>query len=67
METVVCSLIKKQFCAALFTDTSKAIDTVDRKMLMNKLPSIGLDDVPLSWFHSYLIERTQTVVADGAQ
>ena len=51
--------------AAIFIDLSKAFDTVDHQILIQKLSSIGLDELSVRWFSNYLSGRTQAVVADG--
>ena len=48
-------------------DLSKAFDTVDHNILLSKLSSIGLDDLTISWFTSYLSGRKQAVVANGVR
>lgn len=40
---VVDALDKKQQCAALFVDLSKAFDLVDHELLLNKLMNAGFD------------------------
>jgi hypothetical protein len=52
-------------CAALFVDLSKAFDTVDHAILLNKLPSIGLSSDACSRFRDYLSDRIQAIVIDG--
>ena len=44
---------------ALFLDLKKAFDTVNHKVLLKKLSLYGVTELPLSWFNSYLSERTQ--------
>ena len=46
---------------AVFIDLKKAFDTVPHDGLLNKLHSYGIQDLPLSWFESYLSNRTQSV------
>lgn len=48
-------------CAVLFIDLSKAFDTVDHTVLLQKLHSIGLDKNALKWFENYLQNRQQCV------
>ena len=47
-------------------DLSAAFDTLDHAILLRRLESIfGISGVALSWFESYLSDRTQSVVVDG--
>ena len=46
---------------AVFHDLKKAFDTVPHDGLLNKLFRYGIQDQPLSWFESYLTNRTQSV------
>ena len=45
---------------------SAAFDTLDHAILLRRLEStFGISGVALSWFESYLSDRTQSVVVDG--
>ena len=46
---------------AVFIDLKKAFDTVPYDGLLNKLFRYGIQDQSLSWFQSYLTNRTQSV------
>ena len=46
---------------AVFINLKKAFDTVPHDGLLNKLLRYGIQDQPLSWFESYLTNRTQSV------
>ena len=45
----------------IFIDLKKAFDTVDHDILIKKLKHYGIDNRELSWFKSYLENRSQTV------
>ena len=47
-------------------DLSAASDTLDHAILLRRLEStFGISGLALSWFESYLSDRTQSVVVDG--
>ena len=50
----------------LFLDVSKAFDTVKHSLLLCKLSHLGLDSPALSWFQSYLSDRSQVTSVSGA-
>ena len=49
----------------VFVDLRKAFDTVNHQILLHKLSRCGLDHMSLSWFRSYLSNRSQQVVIEG--
>ncbi len=54
-------------CAVFFDDLSKAFDSVPHGTLLAKIEQRGIDPVLTRWIQSYLSERTQAVVLDGAK
>ena len=51
-----------EYVLGLFLDFSKALDTVNHNILLIKLEYLGIRDISLQWFKSYLSDREQYVV-----
>ena len=57
---------EKQCVILLLLDLSAAFDTIDHNILLSRLQShVGVCDVALQWFRSYLSERKQSVLING--
>ena len=60
------NLGKSKPTAAIFLDLTKAFDTVNHKILIDKLDCYGIRGLALQLIKSYLINRKQFVRANGA-
>jgi len=61
VDDTMTSLDNKKHTLATFLDLSKAFDTINHKILLNKLNWYGVRGVALEWFRNYLHNRTQYV------
>lgn len=50
---------------AVFLDFQRAFETIDRKILLQKLEQYGFAHLTLKWFNSYLENRSQVVKLDN--
>ena len=59
------ALDKGDYVIGVFLDFSKAFDTVDHSILLEKMFIYGIRDVALQWFKDYLTGRVQFVTYNG--
>ena len=57
IEKLKISCDNKQFCTAILTDLSKALDCIPFDLLIAKLNAYGFDQVALKLIHSYLCHK----------
>uniref|UniRef100_A0A3B5BCC6 Reverse transcriptase domain-containing protein n=1 Tax=Stegastes partitus TaxID=144197 RepID=A0A3B5BCC6_9TELE len=62
---IICALDNKEYSAAVFVDLSKAFDSVDHPILLERLRNIGLSETCVSWFSSYCSGCLQTIRMEG--
>jgi len=65
LEEITSALDNSQFVISIFLDLTKAFDTVNHSILLNKLSYYGLKDKANLWFKSYLSNRKQKVFVNG--
>ena len=61
IDQISSSIDSKKFCAGIFLDLSKAFDTVNHAILLNKLENYGYRGTALQWVRNYLSSRKQYV------
>ena len=66
-ETIRGTLEKKKYGCGIFIDLKKAFDTVNHKILLQKLEHYGIRGNTLLWFKSYLTNRKQYVNLNGTK
>ena len=55
----------KKYTVGVFLDCSKAFDSLDHSILLNKLFHYGIRGQPYQWFKNYLSDRHQYVSVNG--
>ena len=66
-DKVTTAFENKQSTLGIFLDLSKAFDTIDHKILLNKLYHYGVRGIPFSWLKSYLTDRTEQTEVLGTK
>ena len=56
-----------QYCMSIFVDLTKAFDTVDHEILLDKLDRYGIRGHANRFFRSYLSDRHQYTVINGVK
>ena len=64
-ESIKASLDNKKFGCGIFLDLQKAFDNVNHQILLDKLEHYGIRGTALSWFSSYLSNRSQYLSVNG--
>lgn len=54
---ITTALDNKEFAIGVFLDLSKAFDTVDHSLLLQKLEFYGIRGIALEWFKNYVTQR----------
>ena len=65
IESIAHSIDTKQHCAGVFIGLKKAFDTVNHKLLVEKLSFYGVSGIANTWLENYLMNRKQYVVVDN--
>ena len=65
MDNLTHCLDNGEYVIGIFLDFSKAFDTVDHIILLQKLSLYGIRGTALNWFQSYLTNRYQFVTYNG--
>ena len=65
IKTIEDAIELNQYAIGVFCDLSKAFDTLNHKILLEKLDHYGIRGTANKWFESYLKDRTQYVELNG--
>ena len=61
VDTIISALDRKSCACVAFLDLLKAFDSLDHRILLQRLNALGLYGTEISWFVSYLSDRLQRV------
>ena len=61
VDKITKSIDQGKFSVGIFLDLSKAFDTINHKILIQKLEHYGIRGVAKKWFENYLCNRKQLV------
>ena len=64
LDGIYTNINQQQITYAIFIDFKKAFDSINHKILLNKLAKLGFHDQTIKWFESYLTNRTQYTVVN---
>ena len=64
-QTLCWKTLTKALTGLIFLGLSKAFDTLDHSIMLDKLTSLGMNRYTVQWFRSYLTMRTQSVCTNG--
>ena len=64
--TLLQNIDKGQLTGLVFLDLTKAFDTPDHSVLLDKLASLGFSKASVQCFKAYFTDRTQSVVVNGS-
>ena len=67
VDKITAAMDANRFSIGIFLDLSKAFDTINHKILLEKLNHYGIRGVALNWFESYLNNRYQYVEYNGVK
>ena len=66
-EEITNAMDESKYTIGVFIDLKKAFDTINHKILIQKLNHYGVRGFAADWVKSYLEDRKQLVVVDGVQ
>ena len=67
VHNLIQALDNGEYILGVFLDFSKAFDTVDHSILLDKLYHYRVRGCAYHWFQSYLSNRSQSVTYDGVK
>jgi hypothetical protein len=65
LNDIMTAIDKRHYCAAVFIDLSKALDSVIHHTLIGRLNSLGFSNDCLARFTNYFSDRVQCVKSEG--
>ena len=67
MGEILSAFNKGHMLLSIFIDLKKAFDTVSHELILSKLEMLGVHDLELQWFTSYLTNQSQFTMMNGVE
>ena len=67
LDTIINALENREYTVGVFLDFSKAFDTVNHEILLQKLRYYGIRGIANDWLRSYLNKRKQFCTYDNTK
>jgi hypothetical protein len=64
LNDIITAIDKRQYCAAVFIKLAKAFDSVNHRILIGRLNSLGFSNDCLAEFTNYFSDRVQCICPD---
>jgi hypothetical protein len=65
LNNIINAIDKRQYCAAIFIVLAKAFDSVNHRILIGRLNSLGFSNDCLAWFTNYFADRVLCGKSEG--
>ena len=65
LNDIITAINTRQYCAAVFIDLAKAIGSVNHRILISRVNSIGFSNDCLAWFTNDFSDRAQCVKSES--
>ena len=65
LNDIINAIDKRQYCASVVIDLANAFNSVNHRILIGRLNSLGFTNDCLAWFTNYFVDRGHCVKSKG--